>query len=146
MASDQMTTLTPDQLAELRRLFQESTQGEWFAFRSTVANVAKWTIQIARGWLFVQSDKATQTDCVWASEAHNHFESLLAAAENERRLREGIANAIELLHRKDDYQGGMDALAELIGRETFGGMKMQEVPIEEVSGRENTTQEPADAP
>lgn len=82
--------LTPERRAELRRLREAATQGEWFAYRSQKGP----TIQIAPGWLFVGSDKGTQEDAVCAAAAVNALVTLLDALDAAEHILRAIGHAI----------------------------------------------------
>jgi len=85
--------VTPEQIAELRRLHQASTQGEWRAGDYThkpsgLAGIACDELEV---WIVTPGVMLVPCDAHFCAAAHNHFPALLDAAEECSRLRERLA-------------------------------------------------------
>ena len=150
-----MTPLTPEQVAELRRLWEQSTQGHWKAMadgtqylETTYLPTAKPVVcarieELPRPWnphAYVafgfkpkefETSRFVEADADWIAAAHNHFEALLAAAEREQRLRELLQKICDM--QKQNYGHGIETHLGLIAL------------AEQARVLLNTAKEPADA-
>jgi hypothetical protein len=66
-----------ERIAEIRAREEKATPGPWFHWRATTEFIG-WTIQIAAGWLFKQSDKAGEHDAEFVAHARADIPWLLA--------------------------------------------------------------------